>query len=90
MIDMINLIYKGAKVKRKPQNPKPKPVTIRAIKRQRELMNVTKNNPMKIKELSRFLGEDLAIIRYDVRSLIDRGLLINLGINSRSYLVKAA
>ena len=90
MFDSLNLIHKNATIKKKAQNPKPRPVTERAILRQSRLIKATTNNPMKVKEIARELGEELAIIRYDVRSLIDRKLLINLGINTRNYLVKAA
>ncbi len=90
MINSLNLIYKGAKKKNKAQNPKPSPVTKGAIKRQKLLIEITTNRPLKVKEISRELGEDLAIIRFDVRSLIHRGLLINLAVNTKSYLVKAA
>lgn len=90
MIDSFNVIYKGAVIKKPAPKPKPRPSTERAIKRQGELLRITTKNPMRVKEISKELGAELAIIRYDIVSLIDRGLLVNLSAHSRSYLVRAA
>ncbi len=90
MLNVLNTIYNGKVIGKKKIIPKLAPATIIARARQRCIVTLIKGRLMGTKDIASALGEEGRTVRGDLRSLIERGEIINLSSNKQAYLVRAA
>lgn len=83
-------IYPSFNFDKKVRAPAAAPERISAQQRQSRLLKLTSDMFMGSSEISRSLGENQRTIKSDIKSLVERGLLINASKNIKSYLVRAA
>ena len=86
----ISVIYKDRVIGKKNKIVKMAPKTIAARARQRDIVKLVKGRLMGTKAIARELGAEWRTVKGDVRSLVERGEIINLSSNKQAYLVRAA
>jgi len=70
--------------------PKERAATKKSKIRQKKVLTLVKNRPLGISALVKSVGCKREQMRYDVRTMIARGELINLNSGKSPYLVRAA
>jgi len=81
-------LYNFAKPTKK-RAPNQSPVNQRPRQRQNDIVNLTRGNPMTSPQIVKALGIEVRTANSDIRSLLDRGKLINMSL-TKAYYVKAA